>query len=115
MNFGDILALAKQGYKPSDIKELLALSTDTTPSVDINSQAPLSLDEPVFEHSPSPSAAPIQPEVGEEGPDVGIYEQKIAELERKLAAAQKANLSQNLNSQTKTDEEVLSDLAKSFF
>ena len=28
MKFGDIVALAKQGYTPADIKELLSLSED---------------------------------------------------------------------------------------
>ena len=31
MKFSDILDLAKQGYKPSDIKELLSIDTDTKP------------------------------------------------------------------------------------
>lgn len=29
MKFNDILVLARQGYKPSDIKELLSIETDT--------------------------------------------------------------------------------------
>ena len=31
LQFSDIVALAKQGYKPSDIKDLIALSSQTDP------------------------------------------------------------------------------------
>ena len=61
MNFSDILALAKQGYKPSDIKELLSIPTEdnNTPSA-----SALPDDGTDGVSTPTPSA----PDPNKEGP-----------------------------------------------
>ena len=107
MNLTDIVALAKQGYKPADIKELMALAE------------PQAEPEPEKEPEVKPEAVKHENEPDKE--PANIYEQKIAdleakakELEFKLAAAQKANISQNVGADQKNDEDLFSDIATAF-
>lgn len=108
MTFNDILALAKQGYKPADIKELLALNTDQTDSI------------PEEEHLPSEEAPEIpaketeQPEEKKEDaqpePD---YKALYEKSQKELKAIQKSNTSKDVsNHNTLSDEEILLDFCK---
>ena len=98
MNISDIIALSKAGYKKKDIDELLAL--DNKP------EAP----EPASEPEPEPDTGNGQkddpnvdpePEPQPVNDDINKlkeqYDQKIAELKKKLEAAQKANVSKNID------------------
>ena len=91
MTIKDILDFAKAGYKPSDVKELMALA------------------EPEQKE-------PEQKEPEQKEPDVPDYKKLYEESQKKLKAAQKANTQQNLASNEKevTAEDILTDLAASF-
>ena len=108
MTFNDILALAKQGYKPADIKELLALNTDQQENI------------PDEEHIPAEEAPEIpaketeQPEEKKadekQEPD---YKSLYEESQRQLKAIQKSNTSKDVsNHNTLSDEDRLLDLCK---
>lgn len=96
MKFDDILALAKQGYKPTDIKELLALEPKEEPK-----------DEPKEEPKEEPKDEP------KDEPD---YKKLYEESQEALKKAQQKNLHQDASGKEdeKTDGEILMDFAKSF-
>lgn len=88
MNIKDIIALAKAGYKPGEIKELLELAVP----------------EPEPEKEPEP-----EPEQKEPEPD---YKAMYEESQKKLLAAQKANQRQPLDI---PEEKALADILKDVF
>lgn len=112
MNFSDILALAKQGYKPADIKELLAIEIhepdDSQPEIKdaANSQAlpDAAQDEPINADAPAESAA------GD------IDYKKLYETEKlKNELLQKENINRNYGQENvKTEEEELHDIIRGF-
>lgn len=97
MKLADILALAKAGYKPGEIRELIALETPEPES------------EPPKE-DPEPEA-PQPPE-----PDYkAMYEdmqKKYEESQQKLKAAQKANIKQPVE---QPEDKSLEDLIRDIF
>lgn len=118
MIFGDIIALAKQGYKPADIKELLALSTEDA------APAQRSAETPAKESGqPEPEKAPdaAAPETVKEDTNEDLQKQ-ISDLKKQLEKtqadleiAQKANRSgPDKASDNKTAEDALADLVRSY-
>lgn len=110
MIFTDILALAKAGYSPADVKELLSLDTGSpvtlpgSPSTptggDINKEDPKQ--EPKEEPKEDPKQEPTEDQ------------KKIAELEQALAEAQKLNVNKDLSDKIISDEDKLKDLFRGF-
>ena len=91
MKFSDILALAKQGYSPKDIKDLLALSDP---------------DEPEDKQDPEKKQDPEQPE---------DKDAKIIDLEKKIAELQKLNTTKDLSDKKpKSDDDIFKELMKEF-
>ena len=85
MKFSDILDLARQGYKPSDIKELLSLNTDL-----VNEPDP----EPEPEPKPEPEPEPKPEPEPEPEPD---YRKLYEDTLKKLEVLQKANQRQPID------------------
>ena len=79
MNIADILSLAKQGYKPSDIKELIELTNAA------EQQAPVIPEtaEPDIETAEDPDNKPIDYKA--------LYEAQTEELNKLKADNKKAN------------------------
>lgn len=101
MNLIDILELAKQGYKPNDIKELIELSKET------ENQGDTPADGGESDHTTQEDSKPTESEENDNSIDYrAMYE---AEHER-LLNAQKSNINQNMNDNTKSDEEVVTEL-----
>ena len=73
MKFEDIIALAKQGYKPTDIKELVALAEQEEPK-----------EEPKKEPKEQPKEEPK-----ESNKEIEKLKNMIAEQTRKLEESQK--------------------------
>ena len=88
MNIKDIIALAKAGYKPGEIKELLELAVP----------------DPEPEKAPEPEQKEPEPE-----PD---YKAMYEESQKKLLAAQKANQRQPVDV---PEEKALADILKDVF
>lgn len=109
----DIIALAKAGYSPKDIKDLIALSEPTP-------QAPEAQDPEPKEEKQEPEAPSIEEEAKEipaidEKSNVINYEEKVKELEAKIAEMQKENVSKDISgSETKSDDDFLADLVRKY-
>lgn len=108
MTFNDILALAKQGYKPADIKELLALDTDQQKSIPDEEQKTV---EEVPETTTKEIEQPEEQKTEEkQEPD---YKALYEESQKQLKAIQKSNTSKDVsNHNTLSDEDILLDFCK---
>lgn len=120
ISLADIVALAKQGYKVSDVKELIALaSSEETPPKDQDDKPKGEKTEqpPEKEKEPSKSEALQKPT---EDPDkvtaIDEYKKKIEELENKVQKLQSDNVNKDNSGKhpDKTDEEILDDITRSF-
>ena len=99
IKFSDIIALAKSGYTVSDVKELMQISE--TPSND-ETEAPQDNTEPAAQE-------PEEPEQ-EEVDYKSLYEQE----QEKVKRLQAENRNKNAQTNEKTDQEILMDLARDF-
>lgn len=109
----DIIALAKAGYSPKDIKDLIALAEPTP-------QAPEAQDPELEEGKPEPETPSIEEPTKEipaidEKSNVINYEEKVKELEAKIAEMQKENVSKDISgSETKSDDELLAEIVRKY-
>lgn len=109
MKLDDIIALAKQGYKPSDIKELIELSKDSTEEVEtIQGDAPADGGE--SDHTTQES----EPTETTETETVIDYKKLYEEEHDKLLNAQRNNINQNMGLNDKSDEDVINEFFKKF-
>ena len=111
----DIAALAKAGYKPNDIKELLQLSKPTEPEAE--KPAPIPEKDPA---QPDPANGSTDPKVKEaekapEEPAQDANEAKIAELQDQIKKLQEQNASRdNSGDRSQDTEKQIADLISSY-
>lgn len=113
MNLLDIIALAKQGYKPGDIKELIELANvEQEPK-----QEPEHVEEPKQEPKPDqPTDENVSRETSTEDIKAELEKMK-AELEKAksdLKAAQIANTKKGVEPEPDTTKENIDDWIRSF-
>lgn len=112
MKFTDILALAKQGYTPADIKELLAIETDQHEPKEEAPADPAPV--PVIEQVQTSVPAAVDQGSGDES---DAQAERIKELEAQIRTLQEQNTRQRRPepaAPVKTEKEVLEDLARKF-
>ena len=102
MKLTDIIELAKQGYKPSDIRELLKIETETEPQTD---------PEPETQPEPEQPAEDPQPEQPAEDPQPDYKQLYEEEKAKRQAAARKQEVAKD---DTKSVEDTLLDIAKMY-
>lgn len=112
MNLTDVIALAKAGYKPADIKELVSLAE---PEQKDDSKDD-SKDEPKEDSKEDPKEdSKDEPKDNKEIEDL---KKEISDLKQALKTAQEANVkkdaSGNEGAKKQTDLDILADYAKSF-
>lgn len=120
LNLTDIVALAKQGYKPNDIKELIEL-TKEAPEVKTDDQdiqpkpeEPEKTSEikPTEEPKKDGAASSEQLDYKEE---VEKLKAQLQETENKLSKLQKENVRRNADTgDKKPDAEAFADVMRSF-
>ena len=107
MKLEDIIALAKAGYKPSEVKELMEL------------QQELPKEEPPKEEPPKEEPPEDEPpKEDEKDKTISDLQAQLADIQSKLDIAQKANqrMDQSGNgSQVLSDEDILIELGKHFY
>lgn len=79
MKFTDILELAKKGYTPKDIKELLAIPV---PEEEAPKQDPEPVEEPAPEEKPVEGQDPAE---SEDNPEMEALKKQVADLQAQLA------------------------------
>lgn len=118
LTISDIVALAKAGYKPSDVKELIELSkTAETPAETPNDKedgttvaVTVLPDDPVANTAPATGSEEQDPE------DSIDYRALYEETKLQLDSAQQLNVRHNIQSDTEqeTDSDIIKDLVKNF-
>lgn len=109
----DIIALAKAGYSPKDIKDLIALAEPTP-------QAPEAPDPEPKEEKQEPETPSIEDPTKEipaidEKSNVIDYQEKVKELEAKIAEMQKENVSKDISGDgTKSDDDLLAEIVRKY-
>ena len=121
MNLSDIIALAKQGYKPADIRELIALGNEQEKQKQPDPQPdpePIPQPEPAAEPAPEPGtgAAERPPEAAVAAADNNTSpDPQIEDLKRQIAELQAANARRGQpDGGQKSNEEILAEMAKGF-
>ena len=112
----DIIALAKAGYSPKDIKDLIAISEPTPQAPGATDPGP----EQEPEKKQEPENLSIEDPTKEIPPiddksNVIDYQEKVKELEAKIAEMQKENISKDISgNKTKSDDDFLADLVRKY-
>ena len=108
--FGDIVALAKAGFTPAAVKELMAMDKQQNPA-----EEPAEI-LPKEEVHPEEAKAPEEPEKEDAKPELKDkteeLQKQIDDLKRQLKEAQKNNTKKNLSnevpaSKTNTIDEIV--------
>ena len=107
ISFGDIVALAKQGYKPADIKELMALDTPEEPEEPETGKE----DTPP---APEPTDDPATAAKATAQPAEVDKDKEIEELKKTVAELQKTKQSENQAGNEPDPQKDLDDIVKSF-
>lgn len=118
MNLSDIIVLAKQGYKPEDIKELIKLSEQPAQNPPDQGQSEGANREDVAEDENAAAANEQKPDntAGEKQSEDINYKELYEKSQADLAKAQKFNTSQTLSQPNqKTDEDIFSEAVKGFY
>lgn len=119
MNLSDIIALAKQGYKPSDIRELIAIGNEQEQKQQSAPQPepePTTPPEPAAEQTPEQGADPAErrPEDAAGQADENTPDPQIEDLKRQIAELQAANARRGQPDQQKSNADILAEMAKGF-
>ena len=118
MNIMDIVALAKEGYKPSDIKELIALTSSQEGSPKEEKDG--IQDKKTEQHEDGkerPEEAPKKSTEDSSRNDSVIdeYKKKVAELEQKVNDLQSKNVHKDYTDKDKkSDNDLINDITRSF-
>lgn len=116
LNFGDIVALAKAGYKYAEVKELLALDLPETNEAPAPVQAPEKVNPeptpeqttPTLDDNPTPAKATGQQLESEQD------KARIAELEKQIKDLQATNQSKDVSGNVPDPQKDLDDIVRSF-
>lgn len=116
----DIVGLALKGWSKDDIKELFELAKSKEVPTEDGEQKTAVEDQPKAE--PEEGNEPVKENkasgggAGEESVDIKSLQAELKAVKEQLKAAQTANNNADLsgNTDNKTDDEILNDLARSF-
>lgn len=119
MNIMDIVALAKQGFTPGDIKEIINLANETSAKEPEKEPANDSNEEGE-QKTPDIARVNDEPELEKKTDAIdykSMYDDAMkqnAVLQGKLEESQKSNVSQTINVQETKDTDLINDLVRSF-
>ena len=113
MKFSDLISLAKQGYTPADIKELLALAEDNPKGEKPAETSQKDEQQPEPEKPAEETAQQEDPKPAVEDNSAELQKQ-IDELKVQLAAAQKANAQRDLSGEIPDPNQYINDLVREF-
>lgn len=121
MKLNDIIALAKAGFGPAEVRELMSLEASEP---ETNTQAQPNPAEGAEEQQgaepekPKPQNEPESDSTGaNDNKDLDALKEQIADLTAKLEAAQKINVTQvdfSAKNPAKTGEELAEEIARRF-
>lgn len=119
MKLGDIIALAKMGFKKEDIDRYLSMETAADPdSTEPESPAKETGAGEPEERSPEPEPQPEPEKTADHdtSEQIKALEDQITDLKKQLENAQKQNVQKNNSGgyQDHSDQDVLNDIVRNF-
>ena len=120
LGFKDIIDLAKAGYKPGDVKELLQIANEPKEAAQ---EVPVILQEAAVQPEEQKAAEPVseaQPEqvdvLKELQNQIETLKAQADEKDKLIKQIQKDNASRNIKTEAKekSEDDVLADIARSF-
>lgn len=115
MKFGDLIALAKAGYKPSEIKELLSMDAESSAGVEKPAEtAPKEETQPEPEKTEEKPAEPEAEKPEDINNDMHELQAEIDRLRQQLAKAQKENTMTDMSGSLKDPQEELNEIVRRF-
>ena len=121
MNLSDIIALAKAGYKFSEVKELMSMkdveSKDTETKDKAVDDKTKTFETPKAEPEPSKPDEKDEPDetVTKDETDTTDYKKLYEEAQEKIKNIQKENRSADISKEIKTDEDVAINYVNNLF
>lgn len=121
MNLSDIIALAKAGYKFSEVKELMSMkdveSKDTETKDEAIDDKTKTVETPKAEPKPSKPDEKDEPDetVTKDETDTTDYKKLYEEAQEKIKNIQKENRSADISKEIKTDEDVAINYVNNLF
>ena len=121
LNLTDIVALAKQGYKPNDIKELIELTKEAPEGKPEDQEKQPKPEEPEKPSEDKPKEEEKKDDEASSGQldykeEVEKLKAQLQETENKLSKLQKENTRRNADTDEnkKSDAEAFADVMKQF-
>ena len=111
MNIKDIVELAKAGYKPNEVKELMKMAEQQN-----HDESEQNHDESEQNHDESEQNRDESEQNHDESNEISKLNEKIAELERELKVAQEHNRRSGGNQHEElAPEDYLKDVMRNFY
>ena len=111
MNIKDIVELAKAGYKPNEVKELMKMSEQQN-----QNESEQNHDESKQNHDESEQNHDESEQNHDESNEISKLNEKIAELEKELKVAQEHNRRSGGNQHEElAPEDYLKDVMRNFY
>lgn len=111
MKLTDIISLAKQGYKPADIKELISMADDTTekeePETEPEKEEP-EKEEPKTEPEKEPETEP------DKSPTLDELKKEIEKLKSELKVAQQKNVRTEVDGKPQNVDDAIDDMFREY-
>lgn len=114
LNFGDIVALAKQGYKPADIKELMSMDIPDDNPAPAPAQPEKVNPEPTPESTPAPNDTETPAKATGQPVESDQDKARIAELEKQIKDLQSTNQSKDVSGNVQDPQTDIDDFVRSF-
>lgn len=114
LSITDIVALARAGYKPADVKELITLSEKVTEPIPEEQQAATAPTSEETTESAEPEKAPENAEKDPEPEKMVNYKELYEKSQNDLKAAQEANRKQDASGNAKDPSEDLKSIIASY-
>lgn len=110
MNFSDVLAFAKAGWTPADVKEMMKATTEEQPK----DEGSLDAQENVSRETLVDSEQPKE-EIQKEQEDID-YKALYEAEQKKVKELQNANIKRDIKGEqdNKTDDDIVADFVRSF-
>lgn len=116
MTITEIIALAKQGYKPNDIKELINLSKETEPDTEPQEDNVDNVDKIVDNSDDEKPDNPFLEELEKQKKELEEVSKQLKETQEKLKQAQINNAKKDNSGKLdeKSNQEKLNELFRDF-
>lgn len=114
MLIGDLVALARAGYTPAQVKEILAMQTNEAESKPEEAAEILPREEAQPEQQNNEPEAEAPASRNNDQEEIAKLQKELEQVKADLIKAQNMNLRQNNAGKEKSQDEALQDIVRAF-